>query len=197
LGIKNWRTYSKALNELVEFGFIKMIEVSKNQHSSNIIAIVKNTEAITKAGAKALDKALSKHSTKYSQSIVSIDKQTNNITKNKEQENDVFSFEDFWNCYPIKKSKAESAKKYNKLKDKDKLIIKNTINDFINDKPFKDYTHPHPLTYINQKRWLDNFEEYKKEIPPFEFDFKKHGADMNLFERLKKEHELKYSKIHV
>lgn len=76
IGVKNWRTYSKALNDLVDWGFIKMIEKSKNQYSSNIIAIVKNT----KAQSKALDKALQKHSTKHSQSTVSINKQLNNIT---------------------------------------------------------------------------------------------------------------------
>jgi len=74
IGVKNWRTYSLALKELVEFGFIEMIETSKNQYSSNIIAIVKNTKAPT----KALDKALQKHSTKQSQSTVSIDKQETN-----------------------------------------------------------------------------------------------------------------------
>ena len=77
IGVKNWRTYSKALNEIVDFGFIKMIEISKNQYSSNIIAIVKNTKAHT----KALDKALSMHSqkqhTKQRQSTVSIIKQLN------------------------------------------------------------------------------------------------------------------------
>jgi hypothetical protein len=50
-----------------------MIEKSKNQYSSNIIAIVKNTKAPT----KALDKALQKHSTKHSQSTASINKQEN------------------------------------------------------------------------------------------------------------------------
>jgi hypothetical protein len=83
LGIKNWRTYSKGLNDLVDWGFIEMVEISRNQYSSNIIAIVKNTKATT----KALDKALSKHSqkqgTKHSQSTVSINKQ---VTSNKEQE---------------------------------------------------------------------------------------------------------------
>lgn len=77
VGVKNWRTYSKALNDLVDFGFIDMIEISKNQYSSNIIAIVKNTKAPT----KALDKALQSHSTKQGQSTVSIDKQ---LTTNKE-----------------------------------------------------------------------------------------------------------------
>jgi len=83
IGIKNWRTYSQVLNELVEWGFIEMIEISKNQYSSNIIAIVKNTKAPTKALDKALSKHLQKQGTKQGQSIVSIDKQ---ITNNKEQE---------------------------------------------------------------------------------------------------------------
>ena len=80
IGVKNWRTYSKALNEIVEFGFIEMIEVSKNQYSSNIIAIVKNTKAPT----KALDKALQKHDTKQGQSTVSIDKQYNKELKDRD-----------------------------------------------------------------------------------------------------------------
>src|SRR5680860_1836650 len=40
LGIKNYRTYSKALNDLVSFGFIKMIEKSKNQHTCNVICLL-------------------------------------------------------------------------------------------------------------------------------------------------------------
>ena len=87
VGVKNWRTYSKALNEIVEFGFIKMIEISKNQYSANIIAIVKNTKAPT----KALDKALQKHSTKQGQSTVSINKQYN-----KEQRTGIFTPEQFF-----------------------------------------------------------------------------------------------------
>jgi len=71
IGVKNWRTYSQGLNELIDFGFIKLLEKSSNQYSSNIIAIVN----FTKADTKALDKALQKHSTKQGQSIVSIDKQ--------------------------------------------------------------------------------------------------------------------------
>lgn len=45
MGIKNWRTYDKALNELVSFGFINLYQKSKNQYTSNIIGIVKNAEA--------------------------------------------------------------------------------------------------------------------------------------------------------
>jgi len=82
--IRNWKTYTKYLNDLVEWGFIEIIEKSKNQYSSNIIAIVKNTKATTKATTKALDKALSKHkqkhNPKHSQSTASIDIQDYNTT---------------------------------------------------------------------------------------------------------------------
>lgn len=75
LGVKSWKTYIKAFNDIVDWGFFEMIEKSKNQYSSNIIAIVKNT----KAQAKALDKALQKHSQKHcsstGKSTVSINKQ--------------------------------------------------------------------------------------------------------------------------
>ena len=85
IGVKNWRTYSKALNDLVEWGLISMVQKSKNQYSSNIIAFVKNTKANTKALDKALQKHSQKHSTKQGQSTVSIIKQLNKEQYNKEQ----------------------------------------------------------------------------------------------------------------
>ncbi|WP_346236929.1 hypothetical protein ABDK00_013190 [Niabella insulamsoli] len=84
IGIKSYNTYIKTLNELIGFGFIKMIEKSKNQYTANIIAL----SNINKALDKALDKALIKHSTKQSsstvQSIDSIIKQINKETNNQE-----------------------------------------------------------------------------------------------------------------
>lgn len=76
IGVKSYNTYSAALNELVEWGFIEMVEKSKNQHSSNIIALSKNNKALN----KALDKALAKHGSKQRESTDSIDKQLNNET---------------------------------------------------------------------------------------------------------------------
>lgn len=86
IGIKSYNTYINTLHELVEWGFIKMIEKSKNQYSSNIIALSNFNKALD----KALDKALIKHGSKQrestDQSIDSIDKQR---TKNKEQLNNI------------------------------------------------------------------------------------------------------------
>jgi len=76
IGIKNYRTYSKTFTDLVEWGFIKIIQKSKNQYSANVIAIVLNA----KANTKALSKALQKHSQKQVHGIVGVDKPNNLIT---------------------------------------------------------------------------------------------------------------------
>jgi hypothetical protein len=83
LGIRSYNTYIKTLNDMIEFGFITIIEKSKNQYSSNIIAL----SNFNKATNKALDKALINHVTKQSesthQSIYTIYKQQ--TTNNKQQ----------------------------------------------------------------------------------------------------------------
>jgi len=90
IGIRSYNTYINTLNDLVSWGAIVLIEKSKNQYSSNIIAI----SNFDKALVKALDKAFIKHDTKHttkqvestSESIDSIDKQLtiNNKPLNKE-----------------------------------------------------------------------------------------------------------------
>lgn len=72
IGIKNYKTYGKTFTDLVEFGFVKLIEKSKNQYSSNVIALVKNTKAHTKALTKASLKHIPKQSSSSDNSSVSI-----------------------------------------------------------------------------------------------------------------------------
>lgn len=74
IGVHSYNTYVNAFNDLCEWGFFDLIQKSKNQYSSNIIALSK----IDEAQDKALDKALTKHTTKQRESIDSIDKQVNN-----------------------------------------------------------------------------------------------------------------------
>jgi hypothetical protein len=84
IGIRSYNTYINTLNDLVQFGFIELIEKSKNQYSSNIIAL----SNFNKAHNKALDKAIIKHMTKQVestiQSIDSIDKPITNKQLNKD-----------------------------------------------------------------------------------------------------------------
>ena len=77
IGIRNWRTYSKAFNDIVSWGFFRLVTKSKNQYSATVIAIVKNTKAHT----KALSKAMQKHLQKQVSSIAVINKPYNHITR--------------------------------------------------------------------------------------------------------------------
>lgn len=85
-----------------------------------------------------------------------------------------FTFDEFWSKYPNKTARAESQKKYDLLTETDRELIKNTIDYFINNKPFEKYSYPMATTYINQKRWLDVIVQPKQEVtqPEF-FDFSK------------------------
>ena len=84
VGIKKHSTYIRYFNDLVEFGFFKLIQKSKNQYSSNIISL---TNAMPKKD-EALDKAFVKHGAKQTESMGlgmgqskrSIDKQINKET---------------------------------------------------------------------------------------------------------------------
>jgi len=134
-GIKSYSVYKKHLDQLVEFGFIDMIELSRNQYSANIIALKEND----KASIKALDKALIKHSSKQtestSQSIITIDKQVNNSTIKQETKKGVPpSFDSFLNHAQKKAEEKNIFLDTEKVKTKFEAWLENGWKD-LNDKP--------------------------------------------------------------
>ena len=151
IGIRNFRTYSNTLNDLVEWGFIKMIEVSKNQYSSNIIAIAQNT----KAHAKALDKALQKHSQKQSKSIDSINKQETIEQETKEEiKYTCLSFDEFWDLYDKKVGKTNAIKLFEKTTENERELIKAYIPKYKLSKPEVKYRKD-PERFLKYKVWED------------------------------------------
>jgi len=92
------------------------------------------------------------------------DKRMENENENINNSINVAFFE-FWNLYNKKIAKVKCEKKWNKLKDKEREEIMNTLPNFlktINDKQFQ----PYPETYLNQRRWEDEIEndEFNKAI---------------------------------
>lgn len=150
IGIKKHHTYSRYFNDLVEWGFFKLVQKSSNQYSSNIISL---KSAMPKNG-KALSKANKKHAAKQPESTGHgsgcIDKLLTLNLKTVEQ-----YFDLFWSKYPNKISKQKAKGVFTKLTDTEIQTILNTIDSFVKYKPFPEYTHPHPTTYLNQKRWQD------------------------------------------
>ena len=120
-GIKSYSVYKKTFNELVDFGFIEVIEYSKNQYSSNIIALKENYKALDKALDKALTKHLSKQDESTCESNDSIDKQLYQFTNlpNYKQTNgacEEIKIDDFINFEKKEKEKS-SAQKEKEIQD--------------------------------------------------------------------------------
>ena len=149
LGIKKHQTYIKYFNELVEFGFFKLIQKSTNQYSANIISI---SFAMPKKG-KALDKAFIKHRAKQTQSNgqsnSSIDKQYN-----KEQITiDIYpTFEDFWILYDHKFDKKVCEQKWKLLAQSEKESIMEYLPAYIQSTLSKEF-RKHPKTFLTNKSW--------------------------------------------
>lgn len=113
IGIHSYNTYIDALNDLVAWGFIKMIQKSKNQYTSNIIAISKFNKPIN----KALDKALINHVTKQDESIVqSIDSINKQQTNKQQTTNSIYptlqEVEEYFDLHGYSKESACIAFQY-------------------------------------------------------------------------------------
>lgn len=87
IGVKNYKTYKKAFDDLVVWGFIKIVQKSQNQHTACIVGMVKNTKAST----KALDKANTKASPDHCRYTATINKQTNKWTNEQTNEENIFN----------------------------------------------------------------------------------------------------------
>lgn len=158
IGIKSYSVYKKTFDDLCEFGFFDVLEYSKNQYSSNIIALKENNKAL----CKALDKAFVKHDTKQSESTVqSTDSIIKQYTINKEQYTINQVFEWFWDLYDKKVDNKKCKNKFLKLKEEDVNSIIENLEKYIASTPNKKF-RKNPLTWLNGSCWLDNIEQPKK-----------------------------------
>jgi hypothetical protein len=154
IGIKNWRTYSAAFEDIVKWGFFEVKERSKNQYSATVIAIVKNT----KANTNALTKAMQKHLKKQDSSIAVINKQRNKepLTINSFLLNrsEFYPFEEFWQDYNKKVGKDKVQSKWKTISTSDRRKIKEHLPKYKTSQPDKQF-RKNPETYLNQKAWND------------------------------------------
>lgn len=146
IGIKSYNTYIKTFNELIHFGFFKLIERSRNQYSANIIALSNFNKALD----KALDKAFIKHGTKQSesteQSIDSIIKQINNKQYNNKQ---LTNLKTFLDVFLIPSDGDET----------NKIVFSKEVNDCY-DSIFKLFNEKDlPKNEKEKNKWLDTIEK--------------------------------------
>jgi len=153
-GIKSYSVFKKAFDELVEFGFFEVIEYSKNQYSSNIIALKENCKALD----KALDKALIKHDIKQSestiQSIDSINKQETNIPINNKQNNNSIFYTELLNSESwLETCAMQNINKFSLIQVKTKLLeFKKDLDLKFDIKVNKNEFASHFVNWLNQQK---------------------------------------------
>jgi hypothetical protein len=93
-----------------------------------------------------------------------------------------YTFNMFWEDYGNKTGRAKCEPLFNKLSEEIRDTIKTTLQSFKAHKPFKDYTHPNPQSYINGKRWEDVVPEPKVNTNIMDNGIKTEADYKNLFQ---------------
>ena len=66
----------------------------------------------------------------------------------------VFPFEKFWDAYGKKEDRMKSEKKYSKIKESERILIRDSIQTYIANTPDVQF-RKNPMTYLNGSCWLD------------------------------------------
>lgn len=148
---KKFSNATSLLKDLISIGVIK----HENKHDKIKIDFLDNQYDLLSekrklrqsAGSKGGNaKAMLKQKGSYK------DKDKDN---NKDKDNTInLEFSVFWNLYNKKINSKDCEKKWNNLKDAEREKIIYTLPNFLNSISDKQFL-PHPLTYLNQKRWND------------------------------------------
>lgn len=143
---------------IVEIAF----EPIKHQLKRDLVKYEGKKEQWADAGRKSAEKrALNKlnesqQTSTVVDSVATVSTVTVNDTVNVNVNvNDInISFDVFWNLYNKKINSKDCENKWKKLTNVERQKIIDTLPNFLNS--IKDKTfQPHPLTYLNQKRWND------------------------------------------
>jgi hypothetical protein len=111
IGIKKVQTFTKHLDDLVKWGFIEMVQKSKNQYTANIITL---KSGMPKNG-NALDKAMVKHEVKQGKSMrQSMDTINKHITLEQETIKHEIKFQE--PIHPLQQWVRENCPRVSKLK---------------------------------------------------------------------------------
>lgn len=173
-------TVSKAVAELVEFGFLNQ---DAQQRKTAIYSL--NYENIAAFDAKKLGQNLASQNLASQNLTIRFPKSdpvlSQNLGSNKENINKTYlnktitseaaekppvkkpktlniSFDDFWNTYDKKKDTAKCEKKWSSLTDNERELIMAHIPAYVKSTPDKKY-RKNPMTYLNGKCWLDEIDQ--------------------------------------
>ena len=101
---------------------------------------------------------------------------TNKNDKNDKEEKENKSFDIFWNIYNKKIDTRKCKDKFEKLSEKERLLILDVVQAYVNSQPDVKF-RKNPLTWLNGKCWNDELEnnsiqENNVTLAPVKNDYK-------------------------
>ena len=88
---------------------------------------------------------------------------TNTENSNKEytkiEKISVYSFDEFWDDYDHKKERKKCERKWNKISEDEREVIKEFVPIYLAHTPDKNY-RKHPSTFLNNEIWNDDWDSY-------------------------------------
>lgn len=164
---KTKKTVITALKELSKNGLIKKCPVVINGVEHH------HYKAIDRDGVKFTEDRCKNYTdggVKITPTNIERNIESNNKEKrlsNDNQKADI-PFSDFYELYPVKKSKSVAEKKWEKMPLKDKRAAIDRLPAYLKDCKESDRQIKHPSTYLNQRTWEDEFaDDVKEEKPVF------------------------------
>lgn len=168
-------TVSKAVAELVEFGFL-----NQNAQQRKTAIYTLNYENIAAFNAEKHGQNLASQNLASQNMTIRFPKSdpvvSQNLGSNKENINKTslkktitsdpvkkpktlnIPFSDFWNIYDKKKDTAKCEKKWSSLTNNERELIMAHIPAYVKSTPDKKY-RKNPMTYLNGKCWLDEIDQ--------------------------------------
>ena len=136
-------------------------EVREGKIESGRLGGIKSGEARRKQ-KEANEANASKSKQKEANEAVTVNVTVNDNVTIKEKIN----FSLFWDLYPTKIGKAKCLDKWNRLTFEVQTLILEHLQWYKDWKEFAGWQHPHPETYLNQKRWEDGKPEERPVLFP-------------------------------
>lgn len=150
------------IKELEELGYLirkKSVDGNNQFNGWDWILTIPDNQEIRLSGSPSVRQSDSRKTPSHTKT----DSTNKELTK--KESKSVYAFDGFWDDYDDKKERSECEKKWNKLSEDDKELIKEFIPIYQAHEPDKQY-RKNPLTFLNSEIWKDDWEAY----PPKEND---------------------------
>ncbi len=163
---ENYTAINNAIKELIDAGYCTRERVKvKGKYVGCIYDFYDSKDDAPRSGFLNVEN-LNDNINSNNSSLNNINPTTNTIkeTKNIKSVSDEtlnaqegLTFDEFYKVYPLKKSKQQAERSWNRLSAKDKKAAYDKLPEYLSDCARCRRNIKHPSTYLNQRTWEDDF----------------------------------------